>query len=281
MRNLVKLKSRVRAGLACGLYLAARLIGYRRLVPGQTKVIVFHHLDDMPRFEAILARLQREYHLISFQDYLDGKRAADRLNIIIACDDGYASWAQLLPLMARYHFAPLLFINSDFMGLPPEGAYAYCRNTIGTWPDQALDWDSLKALAAAGAEIGGHSAGHINLATCTDPAQSAAAIADDRNCITHRLGQAPRAFAYPFGLYTPASIAQLQTAGYSYGFTSDPGTLDESNSSYLLKRINVGLRPPLIACALIEGWGEVITTLMARLKGRRAKQHTGQGYETP
>lgn len=280
MRNLVKLKSRVRAGLACGLYLAARLIGYRRLVPGQTKVIVFHHLDDMPRFEAILARLQREYHLISFQDYLDGKRSAERLNILIACDDGYASWAKLLPVMARYHFAPLLFINSDFMGLPPEGAYAYCRNTIGTWPDQALDWDSLKALAAAGAEIGGHSTGHINLATCTDPARSAVAITDDRNRIAQTLGQPPRAFAYPFGLYTPDSIAQVQAAGYSYGFTSDSGTLDESASPYLLKRINVGLRPPLMACALIEGWGDIITALMACIKGQRTPKPTGQDYET-
>lgn len=273
MLKLKHIKSRIRAALACGLFVMSACVGIKLTKAGHTRVIVFHHLDNIQNFTTLVRSLKCHYSLISFTDYLQGRIAPDRINIILAFDDGYRSWTHLLKLIADEGIAPLLFVNSDFIDLQGDAAALYCKTTIRTWPEDALTCDSLKALAAAGAEIGGHTRGHINLLT-TLPDAAASSIAADRTALANALGVPPRCFAYPFGLYNETAVQLVQASGYTYGFSSDAGDLEDSSSPYMLRRINIGMRPPLVARALIEGWGEVITTIMARLRRKPVS-----GYE--
>lgn len=270
--SYIGLKSRVRALLACGLFLAAPLLP-ARLRPdnrGKTRVLVFHHLDQPARFRAILQLLQKHYNLISFGQYLANDKAADRLNLIIALDDGYRSWFTAgLPIFTELGIKPLLFVNSDFVGLDETAALAYCREHIHTWPEASLSWEQLNQLVAAGAEVGGHTHHHTNLVKA-DAATALQAVTADRALLAAQLGAAPRLFAYPFGLHNNTAAAAVAEAGYDYAFTSDSAHLEDSATPHLLKRMNVGLRPPLLARAMAEGWADHITALMAILRGKRS-----------
>jgi len=268
-KSLMTFKSRLKAYLACLPYLFCRF-----LCPfvhwknrGKTRVLVFHHLDKPALFEKTLYALARHYHLISFNQYLRNEKSPDKINVILAFDDGYRSWFEHgLRLLRTYHICPLLFINSDFIGLDTAAAHHYCHNAITTWPEASLSWQELKALAEAGAEIGGHALGHRDL-TATEPESAVMdAIASDRAAIQLSLGNNIRSFAYPFGRYNSTSIRCVEKAGYSYGFSSDSGFLDDSTSPFILKRTNVGMRPPLVALAMAEGWNDWLSDIVCTFK---------------
>jgi len=117
-RSIV-IKSRVRAYLAGVLCLVFRVLAPWRESKnkGKTRVLVFHHIDDGKLFDGILRRLSKRYHILSFEDYVQGLKSTSRMNVIIALDDGYRSWYEIArPLFQAYHIKPLLFVSSDFIG---------------------------------------------------------------------------------------------------------------------------------------------------------------------
>jgi peptidoglycan/xylan/chitin deacetylase (PgdA/CDA1 family) len=274
-RSIMIFKSRARVFLACVLYIAAKVLPahWQRNNAGKTRVLVFHHIDDPARFRSILAALCRNYQVLSFDQYLAGEVSAERINVVLALDDGYSSWfGTALPLFREYGIRPLLFINSDFVGLDEEVAKEYCRRAITTWPEAGLAWDEVRALEEAGAEIGGHSQGHVNLVTCESTERIEAVVHNDRLAIGHALGHPIRSFAYPFGRYDDRAAVATAKAGYSFGFTSDSGFLDDSEGPLLLKRSNIGLRPSLVVCAMVEGWPDFVSEIVRRLKRKSARK---------
>ncbi len=271
MRWVIILKSRVRFFLACVLYMLARLLpsSLRHNFCGKTRVLVFHHIDHPKRFWSILNTLNKNYRFVSFQQYLEGKISADRINIVITLDDGYRSWLHAaLPSFQEFGIRPLVFINSDFIGLDEETGKTYCRQSITTWPEAGLSWPEIHILEEAGGEIGGHSRGHIDLVACEKIERIHAAVSNDRREIGRALGHPIRAFAYPFGRYDDRSLEAVASAGYDFGFTCDSGFLDDSQGPLLLKRSNIGLRSPLTVCAVVEGWADRVSEIVRFIKGK-------------
>ncbi|MFA6279878.1 MAG: polysaccharide deacetylase family protein [Bdellovibrionales bacterium] len=272
------IRSRIHAYLAGTLCLVTRV-----LVPflaardhGKTRVLVFHHLDKAALFDRILRVLARRYHLLSFDDYLQGKKDPARINVIVALDDGYRSWFDIgKPIFAAHGVKPLLFVSSDFIGLEDAAARHYCQERIKTWQEPSLTWEQLAVLAARGAEVGGHSLGHTNMLTAL-PEERLVLIAQDRLALEGKLGIQVRCFSYPFGLHGSALTKDVEKSGYAYGFTSDSGFLEDSKGPLLLKRTNIGLRPPFVIEAFVEGWGDRISATMRRIKqGNLLRSLTG------
>ncbi len=272
-KHLNYYRSHTRLALATGLFLLSRLLPptFRLQHKGKTRVMVFHHLDEPERMKKILTVLQTHYHFLSFRDYLAGHKSKDRLNIIIACDDGYRSWyTHGLPLFRIFGIRPLLFINSDFVELTGVQAQEFARQNILTRPEEPLSWGQIHELKDAGAEIGGHTRDHANLITCADDHRRRT-IGEDRAILTEKLGTDIRSFAYPFGLYNAACAAAVQSAGYVYGFTSESGFLEDSEGPYYLRRSNLGLRSAFTARAVAEGYADLVSELIRWVKttGRR------------
>lgn len=110
-------------------------------------------------------------------------------------DDGYASVAKhAAPLLQDHGFPFAIFLVTSWVGKSND------------WPSQPgwvpraplLDWDAIGGLAAAGAEIGAHTANHTSLAGAPEPAVREQ-IEASRAEIERRTGVAPRLFAYPGG----------------------------------------------------------------------------------
>lgn len=268
------LKSRLRVFLALLLYVFTRSLPAAILpnVKGKTRVLVFHHVDDVRRFQAIVSTLVKNYCVIDFSRYLAGDTAKDRLNIIIALDDGYLSWYEnALPVFGTYNVRPLLFVSSDFLGLSPADAEEFCRLSIRTWPEPSLSWEALRSLSKFGAEIGGHALGHHDLTALENDDQLLRVIAEDHANIERELGGVVRSFAYPFGRCDAAAVKAVEEAGYSFAFTSDSGYLEDSRGPFLLKRTNIGLRSPLAVRAAAEGWLDAVSFVARVIKGKARK----------
>ena len=86
-------------------------------------------------------------------------------------------------------------------------------------------WDQVRALAAAGMDIGSHTRTHRVLQTVPE-AELAAELAGSRADLEAVLGRPVRAIAYPVGdpvVGHPAIRRALEAAGYAVGLTNSTG----------------------------------------------------------
>jgi peptidoglycan/xylan/chitin deacetylase (PgdA/CDA1 family) len=83
-----------------------------------------------------------------------------------------------------------------------------------------MGWDEVRALHAAGVEIGGHSVNHAVLANLP-PALARRELTGCRDALAERLGRPPRHFAYPNGYHTPEVRRLVAECGFEAGFTTE------------------------------------------------------------
>ncbi len=116
--------------------------------------------------------------------------------VSLTFDDGDADNFAILPVLQQYSLHATFYIPSGLVGKP-----------------NYMTWDQLKALQAAGNEIGGHSYDHMKLGGLS-AAQLQHEICDDRqNLVDH--GFSPVSFAYPFGNYDASVEAMVRQCGYA------------------------------------------------------------------
>jgi peptidoglycan/xylan/chitin deacetylase (PgdA/CDA1 family) len=88
-------------------------------------------------FEAALGFITRHYSPVSLQDVLDafnGRRLPPRA-ILVTCDDGYASVADIVaPLCVRFNVPAVFFLNAAFLDnrrLAPDNLVCFIANECG------------------------------------------------------------------------------------------------------------------------------------------------------
>lgn len=184
-------------------------------------------------------------HLSELIGFLNYKRSIPSKSVIITLDDGYRSLYDFAyPLLKRYGFTATLFIYTDFI----EAS----RN--------ALTWNHLRELKAAGFEIESHSISHADL-TKKYPNEDDQTFRDritkeltnSKEIIDRKLNQNTQYFAYPYGNYNQQILDLLPKAGYRLGLTirsggnsffANPLTLKrsqvlEENTAYFVDRIQI------------------------------------------
>ena len=126
----------------------------------------------------------------------------------LSFDDGYTSLlSAALPVLARHGFGATAFIISDRIG----GTNEWDDGPV--WP--LLDAAGVRELAAAGVEIGSHTATHPHLAAMAASRQAAEVTASRRR-LEDLLSASVPGFAYPYGSMDEAARYAVGAAGYEY-----------------------------------------------------------------
>jgi peptidoglycan/xylan/chitin deacetylase (PgdA/CDA1 family) len=126
----------------------------------------------------------------------------------ITFDDGYVSVLRAaLPELLRHGFTATMFVISDRLGGTNEW------DEGPRWP--LMSASQINELAAAGMEIGSHSATHPRLAGI-GAGQLEAEIGASRASIGELVGAPIRGFAYPYGSMDAAARHAVRDAGYDY-----------------------------------------------------------------
>jgi peptidoglycan/xylan/chitin deacetylase (PgdA/CDA1 family) len=190
--------------------------------PGDVPLILMYHSVDEPghdpnqlavsprRFAEQLSWMERRgLRGVSAGELVAAMRAGRARGLIgITFDDGYASvLANAVPELARRGFTATVFVISGRLG------------GVNDW-DTGTPWPLLSAaqageLAAAGMEIGSHSASHARLAGA-DAATLAAEVSGSRRRLRQVTDAEIRGFAYPYGDMDEAARQAVRDAGYDY-----------------------------------------------------------------
>ncbi|HEX6070126.1 MAG TPA: polysaccharide deacetylase family protein [Longimicrobiaceae bacterium] len=120
-------------------------------------------------------------------------------------------------------------------------------------PGEVLGWSDLRALAADGVTLGGH--------THTHPAMNQLPLDElrsevhgSRDILEREIGPAAPIFAYPFGAHDPAAVEVVRRAGYELAMTAMDGHNRIGSTDPLrLRRTNVTRRttPRLLRLRLL------------------------------
>ncbi len=201
-------------------------------------VLVYHRIADdratpwtagNRTFRRQIDWLARHMELISMAELQRRLREGnDRPAVHVTFDDGYAENCQeAIPLLVKRQIPCTYFVTlrQVVSGDPfAHDAALGCR-----LPPNSVE--QLRAMAAAGVEIGSHCEEHLDLAKIDDPQVLRRQVAGSREALARRIGRAVRYFAFPFGLYAnlrPLAFALARECGYeavcsAYGGYNTPG----------------------------------------------------------
>jgi peptidoglycan/xylan/chitin deacetylase (PgdA/CDA1 family) len=136
------------------------------------------------------------------------RRMNDGKTIVMTFDDAVSNHATLAgPLLKRHGFGATFYVCE----FPPDFA---------TNKQQYMTWKQIRALDAAGFEIGNHTATHANLLEIDDAEFTRELEQIEHRCAEYGITH-PTTFAYPAGRIRDGLFPILREKGYSIARTAD------------------------------------------------------------
>jgi peptidoglycan/xylan/chitin deacetylase (PgdA/CDA1 family) len=203
--------------------------------PGEiiVPILLYHHVGDPlqgdSRYYVSLEAFDKQMNLLYQWGYqtisvellmraIKEGAALPPKPILLTFDDGSeTTYTIALPIMQRYHFTGTTYIIYNFVGIP-----------------NYMDVDQIRALHAAGWEIGSHTISHIDLTTRPDRQKDE--IVESRRKLQSLLEVPILSFAYPYGAHNGDSLYYVHSAGYLAAMGLGNETLQGYENRYYLYR---------------------------------------------
>lgn len=198
------------------------------LRPGRVRmrippVLMYHSISpstqpDPHRLRVHPGRLDRHLRLlrrlglrgVSLSELLRAEERGDARGLIgLTFDDGYTDFLDhAVPVLRRHGMTGTLYVVAGRLG---------GENTWDDGPRLGLiDADQVRAVAAAGHEVGSHTMTHARLPGAEAGALTAE-VAGSREVLTDVLQAEVAGFCYPYGAFDDAAADAVRAAGYDHG----------------------------------------------------------------
>ena len=202
-------------------------------------VLIYHRIADdaanlwtmsNEMFVRQITWARQHYEIVSLTEAQRRVRSGhnERPCVSITFDDGYAVNCQhALPFLVRERIPCTYFVTTE--GALTGSPFGHDLAMGNRFEPNTLE--QLKALVAAGIEIGAHTRTHPAVAQITDAAELHDEIVTARDELQEAVGQPIRYFAFPFGQHHRLSASAIHLAyhcGYeavcsAYGGYNFPG----------------------------------------------------------
>jgi peptidoglycan/xylan/chitin deacetylase (PgdA/CDA1 family) len=166
--------------------------------------------------------------------WLAGEGDLPRRAVLVSFDDAYTDLlATAAPLLAERGIPAVVFAIAGHLG----GANDWDHHK-GAASLRLLAAEDLPAVAAAGIEVGAHTVNHRPLPEVPDD-ELGAEIGEAATRIEAAGVPRPRAFSYPYGRWSPAARAEVESAGYAVAFTTAWGDPRPGGDPFTVPRVEV------------------------------------------
>lgn len=173
---------------------------------------------DPGRFRAQLAWLRRRgLRGVGVGELLAARQRGSARGLVgLTFDDGYRDFARVaLPALREHGCSATVFVIAGLLGghnrWDPDGERK-----------ELMTADEVRAVAAAGVEVGAHGVEHAPLTGGADPVREAA---ESRRVLAEVLDRPVAGFCYPYGAHDAAVLAAVRDAGYDYACATGPSAL--------------------------------------------------------
>lgn len=237
----------------------------RKLLAKHRLTILLYHNPTAENFGKHMAYVSKRYKLVSLQDIEKtmNNSAPSKLPdypLLVTLDDGWKENVELLPVMRKFQFRPLIFLTSqvintkrhfwwtacDADAVEPlkqkqnrlrlellQQQFDYYTNKEYCNSRQALDLNEIKQMQEF-ADFGIHTKHHPVLTQCTT-AEKQVEIAGSKQETEALLGCKIRALAYPNGDYDEECIQVAKNCGLTMARTTDAGWNTAHSHPFKLK----------------------------------------------
>lgn len=212
------------------------ILMYHRIAPaGKPSTARYRVTPDA--FEEQLRHLRDNgYYSASLEDWrsaMERKRPLPGRAVIITFDDGYLDFlTHAWPLLKRYGFSAIVFLVTDNVGRSNSWDCIYGEEL------PLLGWEDIRQLQSEGVEFGSHTASHPYL-TALSPEKIVREGARSRAILRRELGQAVRAFAYPYGDVDRVVQHLIGACGYIFSLSCRRGPSSFQDTLLELPRIEI------------------------------------------
>jgi peptidoglycan/xylan/chitin deacetylase (PgdA/CDA1 family) len=241
------IKRRIKAGLGHLLYRSA---ASRRYWRDRALIVLFHRVDDRyptdpitvtrKAFESYLDFFASYFQVISLTQLLArlASNADISRNLVITFDDGYLdNWTVAAPKLAARGVPACFFITTGFIGTSKDAPRDAALGVRSEW----MTWDHIRALHAAGFELGAHTISHVNLAAA-DRSMALREIVGSKTRLEAEINTAVHHFAYPFGglnHFSALGRQLVKDAGFASCLSAYGGTVPQGADPYRLRRLGI------------------------------------------
>lgn len=200
---------------------------HRRVLRGKAIIVAFHSVTpeytegalrcSVEDFEAYCAFFAKHMKVVPFARLVEQVSARTPLSgeLSITFDDGYADNSDLAsPVLARWSLPATFFVATSFMESSTQPFWDADAGIESQW----MSWPQVAKLAAAGHEIGGHTAEHADLGAIS-LAETETELQRSRDELLARIGVAPIHFAVPYGRSFP-SLEEAAGIAHRLGYKS-------------------------------------------------------------
>jgi peptidoglycan/xylan/chitin deacetylase (PgdA/CDA1 family) len=164
--------------------------------------------------------LRRGYRPVTAADAVE--RSGRLLHVTF--DDAYRSVSDVLPWLARLGVRATIFASTSYArdGRPFDVPELRADAAADPTAFETMDWESLRAAASSGFEIGSHTVSHPHLPALSD-AELDRELRESKAELGDELGAPCRYLAYPYGDEDERVRAAARRARYDAAFAIDPG----------------------------------------------------------
>ncbi len=162
-----------------------------------------------------------------------GERGLPKRAIAITFDDAYESVVhEAVPRLAQFGWPATVYVVTS------------CIGGTNSWDDQAppttlLDASALRALGAAGFEIGSHSRLHRRIRGL-DERSATSELAGSRQDLENAVASSVESFAFPYGTHDQLALDRVQRAGYRAACTLKRWSNTRRSNPMRMGRMSVG-----------------------------------------
>ncbi|MBC2165273.1 polysaccharide deacetylase family protein [Listeria booriae] len=152
---------------------------------------------------------------------LTGKNMPEK-PIVITFDDGYQdNYTNAYPILKKYGLKANIFVITDKIA-----------------KNNHFDEAALKEMSNNGIEMQSHTVHHQELNTLTY-SQQLAELKDSKATLEQLTGKKVNTICYPVGRYNEDTKRAAEAAGYTMGFTTQPGKANKKDGMYTLPRVRM------------------------------------------
>lgn len=250
----------------------------------RSAILTYHAIDQAPSplciepalFRAQLERIQelgwQTTTVLALANHVRAGSLPER-TLALTFDDGFASVCEIAaPELEARRMTATVFCVAGHLGgrndWPTDRAGGYVAPLCGA--------GDLRALAAAGIEIGAHGDRHAPLVT-RSPDVLRRELLEARTTLEERVGSSIRSVAYPYGAPPSREAAAIVRSAYAAGCTTNLRRLRVGDDPFALPRIDAHyFRNPELLARLLDG--RLDGYLRLRSRAARARRLIRKDY---